>query len=558
MRVLFTIGYQKQNISKNYWLENGLGGSEYAVIKLAEQFANDGHEVIVSGMVENTESNGVSYYDYDSLGTFQHFDVVIGSNYIHYLQLMDDLNITFDKSYFWIHNFEFYPWYKGLELPNGGIDLLKDNRISKFIAVSEYQKNKLEKMWPDMKGRIKVLNNAIDPSDWEDIDVPKFDNKFIYTSAPDRGLEHLLGIWPRIREVIPDASLWVATPPYALEWYDSYVNEMDGVYFLGALSPSELYKQIKSAEYWVYPSQYDETYCITALEMMFGRVKIVSTDTGNLINLLMGKGGLISTPSDVDKLKEDIFEKLLDVYNDKSLAMANLETAYNFAKNENWSNRYNQWIEMINNNDKLHPELYTYYDDPDAWKSRFITYSARTKEWELIVDEPFMNTFSFPLFTAEFCRMIREEAEHSNSWTVDRHENYPTTDMVLQTIGMHDIYMEILREFVMPVSIYMWALEGEGWDNLTTENFLARYTPDAQGHLSIHHDMSDITCLVQLSDLDEYEGGGTWFRRQRKLLKNGIGYVSIHPGNITHKHGARAVTDGTRYIVVSFMRNTKR
>jgi len=213
---------------------------------------------------------------------------------------------------------------------------------------------------------------------------------------------------------------------------------------------------------------------------------------------------------------------------------------------------------MINNNDKLHPELYTYYDDPDAWKSRFITYSARTKEWELIVDEPFMNTFSFPLFTAEFCRMIREEAEHSNSWTVDRHENYPTTDMVLQTIGMHDIYMEILREFVMPVSIYMWALEGEGWDNLTTENFLARYTPDAQGHLSIHHDMSDITCLVQLSDLDEYEGGGTWFRRQRKLLKNGIGYVSIHPGNITHKHGARAVTDGTRYIVVSFMRNTKR
>jgi len=558
MRVLFTIGYQKQNISKNYWLENGLGGSEYAVIKLAEQFANDGHEVIVSGMVENTESNGVSYYDYDSLGTFQHFDVVIGSNYIHYLQLMDDLNITFDKSYFWIHNFEFYPWYKGLELPNGGIDLLKDNRISKFIAVSEYQKNKLEKMWPDMKGRIKVLNNAIDPSDWEDIDVPKFDNKFIYTSAPDRGLEHLLGIWPRIREMIPDASLWVATPPYALEWYDSYVNEMDGVYFLGALSPSELYKQIKSAEYWVYPSQYDETYCITALEMMFGRVKIVSTDTGNLINLLMGKGGLISTPSDVDKLKEDIFEKLLDVYNDKSLAMANLETAYNFAKNENWSNRYNQWIEMINNNDKLHPELYTYYDDPDAWKSRFITYSARTKEWELIVDEPFMNTFSFPLFTAEFCRMIREEAEHSNSWTVDRHENYPTTDMVLQTIGMHDIYMEILREFVMPVSIYMWALEGEGWDNLTTENFLARYTPDAQGHLSIHHDMSDITCLVQLSDLDEYEGGGTWFRRQRKLLKNGIGYVSIHPGNITHKHGARAVTDGTRYIVVSFMRNTKR
>ena len=169
-----------------------------------------------------------------------------------------------------------------------------------------------------------------------------------------------------------------------------------------------------------------------------------------------------------------------------------------------------------------------------------------------------MNTFTFPLFTSEFCKMIREEAEHANSWTVDRHEFYPTTDMILQTIGMHGIYMEVLREFVMPVSKYMWALDGEGWDDLQSENFLARYTPDAQGHLSIHHDSSDITCLVQLSDLDEYEGGGTWFRRQRELVKNGIGYVTIHPGNITHKHGARAVTEGARYIIVSFMKNPKR
>ena len=118
--------------------------------------------------------------------------------------------------------------------------------------------------------------------------------------------------------------------------------------------------------------------------------------------------------------------------------------------------------------------------------------------------------------------------------------------------------MEVLREYVMSLSIYMWALEGDGWDNLNSENFLAKYTPNAQGHLSIHHDSSDITALVQLSDLDEYEGGGTWFRRQKQLLKNPIGYVTIHPGNITHKHGARAVTDGTRYIIVSFMKNPKR
>ena len=558
MKILFTIGYQKDLINKQYWLDNGIGGSEYAVIKLSEQFAKNGHSVVVSGMVETSTSDGVFYCNYNDLYPSQHFDIVIATNYIHYLRLLDDLNITFNKSYFWLHNFDFYPYYKGDSLPNNGMDYLKDNRITKFIAVSDYQKGKLEKLWPDMNGRIEVLSNAIDPSDWEGIDIPKYKNKFIYTSAADRGLENLLKLWPTILKEIPDASLWVATPPYALEWYQKYIVEYDSIHFIGNLPPNELYTQIKSSEYWIYPSQYDETYCITALEMMMGKVKIISTDTGNLVNLLMGKAGLISTPSDVNMLQDYIFNKFLEIYNDKSLANANLETAYNFARNENWDNRFNQWIDLIQDTNRLHPELYSYHDDKVEWVNRFITYSARTKEWDLIVDEPFINTFSFPLFTDEFCRMIREEAEHSNAWTVNRHENYPTTDMVLQTIGMHDIYMEVLKEFVMPLSIHMWSLEGKGWDSLSSENFLARYTPNTQGHLSIHHDMSDITCLVQLSDLNEYEGGGTWFRRQKKLVKNDIGYVTLHPGNITHKHGARSVTSGKRYIIVSFMSNTER
>ena len=127
--------------------------------------------------------------------------------------------------------------------------------------------------------------------------------------------------------------------------------------------------------------------------------------------------------------------------------------------------------------------------------------------------------------------------------------------MLLTAIGMDEIYNDVMKEYVMQLSIYLWALEGKGWDNMNSENFLAKYKPNAQGHLSIHHDRADITCLIQLSDLDEYEGGGTWFRRQKKLVKSPIGYATLHPGNITHKHGARATTKGTRYIVVSFMEN---
>lgn len=205
---------------------------------------------------------------------------------------------------------------------------------------------------------------------------------------------------------------------------------------------------------------------------------------------------------------------------------------------------------------KLHPELYDFWENREGWVARFISPGIVHKEWDLMVDEPLYGVLEMPLFTEEFCEMIREEAEHAEAWTTDRHEFYPTTDMLLQAIDMHDIYMEVLREYVMPMAQHVWELSGPGWDNLTAENFLARYIPEAQGHLSLHHDNSDITALVNLSKPGvEFEGGGTYFDRIGKVSQGKQGYVSVHPGRITHRHGARPVTKGSRYILVSFMSN---
>ena len=561
MNILFCTGYHKEPINKDYWLENGIGGSEYCTIKLAEQFQKMGHSVIVTGEVTPSESEGVKYIPYSDLESNSYFDVVIGSNYIHYLPLLDDLGITFEKSYFWMHNLDFYPWYNGEVLPSDGMDYLNDPRITKIIAVSEYQKKIIVENYNLNPNSVYVLGNAIDPTDFDLIKQEKFENKVIYTSAADRGLEDLIKLWPELKKINPNLTLWIASPPYAMDWYDDYKNRMfyQDVRWLGNLSPDELYKQIKSAEYWIYPSNYEETYCITALEMMMGRVKIISTDTGNLKSLLNGKAAIVRSDTDKDIQYNTFLSTFQMLQEDTINSYTYLDTAEDFARTQNWETRYHDWIDMIDDNiERLHPELYSYWDNKEEWTKKFISYAARTKEWDLIVDEPFDNCFSFPLFTEDFCKMIREEAEHSKKWTIKRHEFYPTTDMLLTEIDMDDIYNDVMKEYVMPLSIYMWALEGEGWDNLHCENFLAKYVPQAQGHLSIHHDSSDITCLIQLSDLDEYEGGGTWFRRQKKLIKNSIGYATLHPGNITHKHGARATTKGTRYITVSFMKNRER
>ena len=586
MKILFTIGYQNKPFNHTEWEKNGAGGSEYCVLSLAEQFAKNNHEVYVTGELVNETWNGITFVDYNTLLNNQHFDVVIASNYIHYFKHLEDKNITFDKSYFWIHNLEFYPWYNGTTIHNNGLDYLNHPKLTNIIAVSEWQKEKLVEKYNLKPEKVKVIGNAINPQLFDSIEQEKFKHKVIYTSGPDRGLWDLLYIWPDLKKLNPKLTLWIANPPYTDGWdeldrvkqdFPDYDKKYD-VRYLGSLNPTDLVRQIKSSEYWLYPSKYPETYCITALEMMMGRVKIISTDTGNLKRLLSNKSVLIQSDKEIYTIRETFIAAFAFNNHRNNEFEKNLNIAEEYARDRNWENRYTEWknlIKLINQpmnkftkrnidlqppsiekeSGRLHDDLYSYWDDKEQWTNKFITYSARTKEWDLIVDEPFDSCFTFPLFTEEFCKKIREEAEHSNAWTVDRHENYPTTDMLLTAIGMDEIYNDVMKEYVMQLSIYLWALEGKGWDNMNSENFLAKYKPNAQGHLSIHHDRADITCLIQLSDLDEYEGGGTWFRRQKKLVKSPIGYATLHPGNITHKHGARATTKGTRYIVVSFMEN---
>lgn len=198
----------------------------------------------------------------------------------------------------------------------------------------------------------------------------------------------------------------------------------------------------------------------------------------------------------------------------------------------------------------IHPELYTYNDNPEEWERRFLKPELMSNNWELYVHEELLNIYTIPAFTDDFCDFIMEEAEACNCWTVDRHESYPTTDMVLGTIGLGDTYQKILKKYVWPLSSKLFKLEENSWLNMHSENFIARYHPYAQYHLSLHHDASQITTVVTLNE--DFEGGGTYFPNQNAKLKGNKGDISIHPGQITHWHGGLPVESGQRYIIVSF------
>ena len=84
----------------------------------------------------------------------------------------------------------------------------------------------------------------------------------------------------------------ILTPGYGLKYFNEYylnwVNNLDNIEFLGTLPQQQLYELMAESTYWYYPSQYEETFCITALEMLGHKVQPITWEWGGLKETLNG------------------------------------------------------------------------------------------------------------------------------------------------------------------------------------------------------------------------------------------------------------------------------
>ena len=124
--------------------------------------------------------------------------------------------------------------------------------------------------------------------------------------------------------------------------------------WLGALPPKKLYEQISKSEYWLYPSQYPETYCITALEMMLGGVKICSTNTGNLNTLLKNRGVIVDSNQMIGDIQTDMVNAVMRdngaCHDDKAYHYKWYKQTMENKKwvmEQTWENRVHEWIMIL-------------------------------------------------------------------------------------------------------------------------------------------------------------------------------------------------------------------
>lgn len=106
--------------------------------------------------------------------------------------------------------------------------------------------------------------------------------KAVYASSYDRGLECLLDMWPKIRELAPKAELdiyygWDSFDnahggnKQQQQWKWKLVRKINalkdqGVVEHGRVSHEYLAQAFRSSKVWLYPTEFNEINCITALK----------------------------------------------------------------------------------------------------------------------------------------------------------------------------------------------------------------------------------------------------------------------------------------------------
>lgn len=104
-------------------------------------------------------------------------------------------------------------------------------------------------------------------------------HKCVYTSSYDRGLEHLLEVWPKVRAAVPDATLEVVygwqlfdrfykDNPASMQWKAKILEglKQPGITEHGRLPQAEIPLLLQRCGLWTYPTHFGEINCISAIK----------------------------------------------------------------------------------------------------------------------------------------------------------------------------------------------------------------------------------------------------------------------------------------------------
>lgn len=257
----------------------GMGGSETACIEMAEWMARiSGRPVKVFNARPDIKNvNGVQYLPVNQLNHY----MASNKPYLH-ISWRHNVKLTDAPTFAWCH-----------DLITPGIENVAN--YEKVICLTPFHSDFMHNMQLVPYDKIWISRNGLNPDRFLGPKVKKNENKVVFPSSPDRGLDRAILIMDEVKREFPFMELHVF---YGIEHLPQYGHQAlhdkllkmfaarPWVKYHGKTLQSDLAQHLKEAVLWLHPCDFIETSCITAMEMVSSGVYTVTRRLGGLKDTL--------------------------------------------------------------------------------------------------------------------------------------------------------------------------------------------------------------------------------------------------------------------------------
>jgi len=316
-KIVFWLGSACEVWDPRTALGTGIGGSETAAIYMSRELAKLGHEVVVYADVPMQDfGQGVVWLPYrQALVNLQDGKKIACDLFVssRSAEARHQLSPLCRRAWLWLHDLHCGPDWENLI----------GTTYDRVLCLSDWARNKFIDTYPGVDERRVILTrNGVDLVRFQEHDdlrpgrqhgrlraglVPL---KVIYSSSPDRGLDRLLGLWPQICELalkgpggmpvvlgrrqfqLPELHVYYGFDNWrklAARRDNGYIEQKRiasleaklattaGVFVHGRVGQVELARAFLNSHLWLYPTDFPEISCITAMEAQMAGCKIVAT-----------------------------------------------------------------------------------------------------------------------------------------------------------------------------------------------------------------------------------------------------------------------------------------
>jgi glycosyltransferase involved in cell wall biosynthesis len=305
-------------------LERPLGGTETAVIRLAEALDRLGHSVFVFTSAQDAPPTKPAYLPLSAIGEIGSVDVLVSVRGIRPALS----NIDARSCFLWTGDSHTSPSHLGIG----------DRRIATTLTglwcVSSWHAQTLCEASGFPESKTWVVRNGFAKELFSGSEI-RNRKRLIYSSTPFRGLALLPEIFPRIRKVHQDAELHIFSGMKVYEESGTSFDEIQrefapvfkalgctpGCYLHGNVTQDTLAREFMRSGILAYPNTFDETSCITAIEAIAAGCVPITSHRGALPETVGDAGILISEPPGSPAYN--------DLFVASAIALMNNEAAWN-------------------------------------------------------------------------------------------------------------------------------------------------------------------------------------------------------------------------------------